>query len=116
MSEKECIYGKKIICFGATVKCKKGTYPYSNNHRGQMAVAKGDKGRPGYCEVATPWKKIDKEGLKAELDKLQYNLVRPHQSLGSTPAQAGKINLPFEDGWGNLIDWATYHKTLANAN
>jgi hypothetical protein len=34
-----------------------------------------------------------------------------HQSLdGQTPAQASGINLPFTDGWGDLIDWATYNQ------
>lgn len=43
--------------------------------------------------------------------KIHYNYIRVHQSLdGLTPAQAGGINLPFTDGWGDLIDWATYYK------
>ena len=43
--------------------------------------------------------------------RIHYNYIRPHQSLkGKTPAQASGIDLPFNDGWGNLIDWATWNK------
>ena len=39
---------------------------------------------------------------------LHYNFLRPHEALGErTPAEAAGIRLPFEDGWANLIDWAT---------
>ena len=34
---------------------------------------------------------------------IHYNFLVPHGSLGKTPAQAGGVNLPFEDGWGDLI-------------
>jgi hypothetical protein len=43
--------------------------------------------------------------------RIHYNYLRVHQSLdGQTPAQASGIELPFTDGWGNLIDWATYKR------
>lgn len=43
--------------------------------------------------------------------RIHYNYLRVHQSLdGQTPAQASGIDLPFEDGWGDLIDWATYNQ------
>lgn len=43
---------------------------------------------------------------------IQYDLMRPHMALGDrTPAQASGIDLPFEDGWANLIDWATIYQT-----
>jgi len=29
-----------------------------------------------------------------------------------TPAQAAEIQLPFNDGWGDLIAWATVYRTL----
>lgn len=44
---------------------------------------------------------------------LNYNFVREHQRFGNMPAVSADIELPFNDGWGNLIDWATYHKTLS---
>ncbi len=39
---------------------------------------------------------------------IYYNFLRPHTSLnGRTPAQASGIDLPFEDGWGDLVKWST---------
>jgi hypothetical protein len=29
-----------------------------------------------------------------------------------TPAQAAQMELPFNDGWGDLITWATVYRTL----
>lgn len=46
---------------------------------------------------------------------LNYNLIRSHQTLKTTPARIAGIKLPFNDGWGNLIDWATYHRTLSES-
>jgi len=44
---------------------------------------------------------------------VDYNFLRPHLSLGRmTPAQAAQIDLPFNDGWGDLITWATVYRTL----
>ena len=44
---------------------------------------------------------------------IDYNFLRPHLTLGGmTPAQAAQIELPFNDGWGNLITWATAYRTL----
>lgn len=44
---------------------------------------------------------------------IDYNFLRPHMSLGGmTPAQAAKISLPFNDGWGDFITWATVYRTL----
>ncbi len=44
---------------------------------------------------------------------IDYNFLRPHLALGGrTPAQAAEINLPFEDGWGDLMAWATVYRTL----
>ncbi len=58
-------------------------------------------------------------GLKSPLTPIprgfaiDYNFLRPHMSLdGLTPAQAAGIQLPFNDGWGNLIAWATVYRTL----
>lgn len=31
---------------------------------------------------------------------------------GLTPAQAAEIQLPFNDGWGDLVTWATVFRTL----
>lgn len=43
---------------------------------------------------------------------LHYNYLRPHTTLGGiTPAEAAGIHLPFEDGWGDLIRWATIFDT-----
>ncbi len=44
---------------------------------------------------------------------IDYNFLRPHLSLdGQTPAQAAQIVLPFNDGWGDLMTWATVYRTL----
>jgi len=44
---------------------------------------------------------------------IDYDFLRPHLSLdGQTPAQAAKISLPFNDGWGDLMTWATVYRTL----
>lgn len=46
---------------------------------------------------------------------LQYNFLRPHEALdGRTPAESAGIALPFEDGWANLIDWATIYRSRKN--
>lgn len=43
---------------------------------------------------------------------VHYNFLRQHSSLkGKTPAQKAKINLPFEDGWGDMIYWSTVYQT-----
>lgn len=50
---------------------------------------------------------------KAILDGwiIAYNFLREHESLGGlTPAVKAGIDLPFEDGWGDLIRWATYFR------
>ncbi len=52
------------------------------------------------------FKKMDTAVLKAW--PIHYNYLRPHGSLnGRTPAQASGVHLPFEDGWGDMIHWAT---------
>ncbi|OGO49110.1 MAG: hypothetical protein A2W34_06440 [Chloroflexi bacterium RBG_16_64_32] len=44
---------------------------------------------------------------------IDYDFFRPHLSLGGlTPAQAAQIALPFNDGWGDLMTWATIFLTL----
>lgn len=44
---------------------------------------------------------------------IDYNFLRPHLSLGGkTPAQAAQIELPFNDGWSDLLTWATVFRTL----
>ena len=46
---------------------------------------------------------------------VHYNFIREHSSLnGQTPAQKAKINLPFEDGWGDMIYWSTVYQTKNN--
>jgi transposase-like protein len=48
---------------------------------------------------------------------VHYNFLRPHESLGgATPARVAQINLPFEDGWGDLIGWATKWQTLSQTD
>jgi transposase-like protein len=43
---------------------------------------------------------------------IDYNFLRPHLGVGTTPAKAALIDLPFEDGWGDLAAWATVYRTL----
>jgi len=44
---------------------------------------------------------------------IDYNFLRPHLSLGGrTPARAAEIELPFNDGWRDLMTWATVYRTL----
>jgi putative transposase len=52
-------------------------------------------------------------GLKSPNTKIpdgfviHYNFLREHESLdGNTPAKEAEIDLPFEDGWGDLIHWS----------
>ncbi len=45
---------------------------------------------------------------------IHYNFLRGHQSLkGKTPAEVARIDLPFEDGWSDLIKWATHWQTMS---
>jgi len=38
---------------------------------------------------------------------IQYNFLRRHMALiGRTPAEAARLKLPIENGWGDLIQWA----------
>ena len=49
------------------------------------------------------------EGAENWLDGfvIQYNFIREHMSLdGKTPAQATGLDLPLDNGWGDLIQWA----------
>jgi len=50
-----------------------------------------------------------KDGARNALDGfvIQYNFLRNHTTLGKTPAQATGLNLPFENGWGDMIQWAS---------
>ncbi len=48
---------------------------------------------------------------------IQYNFLRPHEALfDGTPAAAAGIILPFEDGWANLINWATIYGARQRLN
>lgn len=38
---------------------------------------------------------------------IHYNFIRRHQTLKTTPAKMASIYLPFEDGWGDLIQFST---------
>jgi transposase-like protein len=57
-------------------------------------------------------------GLKSPLSPIprgfaiDYNYLRPHETLRATPAKAALIDLPFADGWGDLAAWATVYRTL----
>lgn len=43
---------------------------------------------------------------------VHYNFIRPHSSLkGKTPAEVAGVNIELNDGWGDLIQLATIHKT-----
>ena len=42
---------------------------------------------------------------------IEYNFLREHEAIGGlTPAAKAGIDLPFEDGWGDLIRWATHYR------
>ena len=44
---------------------------------------------------------------------IDYNFLRPHLSLvGKTPAAAAQIEVPSNDGWSDLVTWATVYRTL----
>jgi len=59
--------------------------------------------------MQNPWGIL--EGLN-----IHYNFIRPHMTLKTTPARIAGIDLPFTDGWGDLIRWSTYHDTLSNSS
>ena len=46
--------------------------------------------------------------------RIYYNFLREHVAIGMTPAKAAGIDLPFEGGWGDLIQWATVHHTRSD--
>ena len=45
--------------------------------------------------------------------RTHYNFIRKHTAIGKTPAEAAGIRLPFENGWGDLIQWATVYQSKA---
>lgn len=47
---------------------------------------------------------------------IHYNYLTEHGKFGKTPAQMANINLPFEDGWGDLIGWSITHQNLQEMN
>lgn len=45
---------------------------------------------------------------------VHYNFIRPHEALkGKTPAEAAGVRIELNDGWGDLITFATVYKTKA---
>lgn len=51
------------------------------------------------------------DGANNALDgfEIQYNFLRPHTALGGlTPAQKAGLDLPIENGWGDLIEWSAH--------
>ncbi|MBI5001064.1 MAG: DDE-type integrase/transposase/recombinase [Euryarchaeota archaeon] len=47
--------------------------------------------------------------------RIHYNFFKPHEGIDYiTPAEAAGIHLPFNDGWGNLMTWATYYQAMNN--
>jgi len=49
-----------------------------------------------------------KNGATNALDGfvIQYNFLRNHTTLGKTPAQATRLDLPIEKSWGDMIQWS----------
>ncbi len=43
------------------------------------------------------------------------NFLTEHSAIGTTPAKACHIDLPIEDGWAEMIGWATKWNTLKSA-
>ena len=44
--------------------------------------------------------------------RIHHNFIREHQTLGTTPAKVAGIELPMEDGWGDLIQFSSiYHNS-----
>jgi len=77
---------------------------YHGTHKDRYRVMRGFKRLAG-AEALT-------EGFR-----LHYDYLREHGALGGrTPAVAAGIHLPFNDGWGDLIRWATYYRTLNGAS
>ena len=55
-----------------------------------------------------------REGASNALDGfvIQYNYLRKHTALaGRTPAEKAGLKLPFENGWGDLIQWSNAQLT-----
>lgn len=43
---------------------------------------------------------------------IYYNLIRPHMTLKQTPGEFAMLEVPKINGWGELIELATAHKTV----
>ena len=60
-------------------------------------------------KVMRSFKRADSAAAILAGATVHYNFLREHEALGGkTPAAEAGIALPFEDGWGDLIRWATY--------
>jgi len=74
---------------------------YHNTYKDRYKVMRGFKAVPSSTTI--------NQGFR-----IHYNFLREHMALGTTPAKAAKIDLPFEDGWGDLVRWASYWRTLSH--
>lgn len=72
---------------------------YHNTYKDRYKVMRGFKAVPSSTAI--------NQGFR-----IHYNFLREHMALGTTPAVAAKIRLPFEDGWGDLMGWAIRWNTL----
>lgn len=67
-------------------------------------------------KVMRSFKRMDSAAAILAGFRVHYNFLREHETVGTTPAAKAGIALPFEDGWADLIRWATYWRAqLAQA-
>ncbi len=74
---------------------------YHNTYKDRYKVMRGFKAVPSSTAI--------NQGFR-----IHYNFLREHMALRTTPAVAAQIQLPFEDGWGDLVRWASYWQTLSH--
>ena len=74
---------------------------YHNTYKDRYKVMRGFKSVPSSTAI--------NQGFR-----ISCNFLRDHMALKTTPAVAAGIRLPFEDGWGDLVRWASYWQTLSH--
>ena len=65
-------------------------------------------------KVKRGYKSLESAAALSQGFWIGYNYLRKHMTLEMTPAEAAGIRFPFEDGWGDLIQWGTRYQTLVH--